>query len=269
MSLPGWGSPPLGPGLPQAGGPLGRARDALVGRLFSRTFDRGLGTLNAARQENGLAPDRSRPRLLHPRRSSARADQPGVRVRELRPARERPAHRPAPRRSRLGGRVDGACRRRAPRPGRHELDVHGARRRPAARGRARSASCRSEARHDRPGDRRRGDRGAGQRHGRRAAPPTRQVLREAAAVVTHGGHGTVIKTLAAGVPMVVMPLGRDQLDNAARVAHHGAGLRVSPKASAGEDRCARFAACSTSPRSRGAAGRSAARSPTTWSRTGR
>jgi UDP:flavonoid glycosyltransferase YjiC (YdhE family) len=28
-----------------------------------------------------------------------------------------------------------------------------------------------------------------------------------------------------------MPLGRDQLDNAARVAHHGAGLRLKPKAS--------------------------------------
>jgi UDP:flavonoid glycosyltransferase YjiC (YdhE family) len=27
-----------------------------------------------------------------------------------------------------------------------------------------------------------------------------------------------------------MPLGRDQLDNAARVVHHGAGLRLKPKA---------------------------------------
>ena len=30
------------------------------------------------------------------------------------------------------------------------------------------------------------------------------------AVVTHAGHGTVIKSLAAGVPVVAMPLGRDQ-----------------------------------------------------------
>jgi UDP:flavonoid glycosyltransferase YjiC (YdhE family) len=34
------------------------------------------------------------------------------------------------------------------------------------------------------------------------------------------------------VPVVAMPLGRDQLDNAARVAHHGAGLRLKPKAPA-------------------------------------
>ncbi len=48
--------------------------------------------------------------------------------------------------------------------------------------------------------------------------------------MTHAGHGTVLKALAAGVPVVAMPLGRDQLDNAARVVHHGAGLRLKPKA---------------------------------------
>jgi MGT family glycosyltransferase len=46
------------------------------------------------------------------------------------------------------------------------------------------------------------------------------------AVVTHGGHGTVIKALAAGVPLVVVPLGRDQPGNAARVVHAGAGVRI-------------------------------------------
>jgi len=60
--------------------------------------------------------------------------------------------------------------------------------------------------------------------------PHSEILRHASAVVTHGGHGTVIKALAAGVPVVAIPLGRDQLDNAARVAHHGAGLRLKPKA---------------------------------------
>ena len=60
--------------------------------------------------------------------------------------------------------------------------------------------------------------------------PHSEVLRHASAVVTHAGHGTVIKALAAGVPVVAMPLGRDQLDNAARVVHHGAGLRLKPKA---------------------------------------
>jgi UDP:flavonoid glycosyltransferase YjiC (YdhE family) len=65
----------------------------------------------------------------------------------------------------------------------------------------------------------------------RSAPHS-EVLKQAAAVVTHAGHGTVIKTLAAGVPQVCLPLGRDQLDNAARVDHHGAGLRLKPKADA-------------------------------------
>jgi UDP:flavonoid glycosyltransferase YjiC (YdhE family) len=45
-------------------------------------------------------------------------------------------------------------------------------------------------------------------------------------VVTHGGHGTVIKALAAQKPMLILPHGRDQDDNAARVAHRGAGLSL-------------------------------------------
>jgi UDP:flavonoid glycosyltransferase YjiC (YdhE family) len=57
------------------------------------------------------------------------------------------------------------------------------------------------------------------------------VLPYCSAVLTHGGHGTVIKALAAGVPLVVAPLGRDQPDNAARVVHAGAGLWISKKAS--------------------------------------
>ena len=56
------------------------------------------------------------------------------------------------------------------------------------------------------------------------------VLPYCSAVLTHGGHGTVMKALAAGVPLVVAPLGRDQPDNAARVVHAGAGLWVSKKA---------------------------------------
>ncbi len=46
-------------------------------------------------------------------------------------------------------------------------------------------------------------------------------LPSCSAVLTHGGHGTVIKALAAGVPLVVAPLGRDQPDNAARVVRAG------------------------------------------------
>jgi len=62
--------------------------------------------------------------------------------------------------------------------------------------------------------------------------PHRQILAEASLAVSHCGHGTTMKTLAAGVPMVCIPMGRDQNDTAARVVYHGAGVRLSPKASA-------------------------------------
>lgn len=56
--------------------------------------------------------------------------------------------------------------------------------------------------------------------------PHRQVLRYAAVLVTHGGHGTAMKALAAGVPMILMPHGRDQPDTAARVTARGAGITL-------------------------------------------
>ena len=59
-----------------------------------------------------------------------------------------------------------------------------------------------------------------------AHAPHREVLRYADAVITHGGHGTVVKTLAAGVPMVLLPHGRDQGDTAVRVSARGAGIAL-------------------------------------------
>jgi MGT family glycosyltransferase len=67
--------------------------------------------------------------------------------------------------------------------------------------------------------------------------PHRQVLEQAAAVITHAGHGTTIKALAAGVPLVCLPVGRDQPDNTARVLRLGAGVRA--KAGAKPERIAR------------------------------
>jgi MGT family glycosyltransferase len=63
-----------------------------------------------------------------------------------------------------------------------------------------------------------------------ASAPHAELLPAAAAVVTHAGHGSVVKALAAGVPMVCVPLGRDQGDNAARVVAAGAGVRLSRRA---------------------------------------
>ena len=62
------------------------------------------------------------------------------------------------------------------------------------------------------------------------AAPHRQILAEASVVVTHAGHGTVLKTLAAGVPLVCMPMGRDQKDNTVRVLRLGAGVRIRQSA---------------------------------------
>jgi MGT family glycosyltransferase len=48
-------------------------------------------------------------------------------------------------------------------------------------------------------------------------------------VITHAGHGTVMRALASGVPMVCLPMGRDQGDNAAKVVYHKAGIRLTAK----------------------------------------
>ena len=64
----------------------------------------------------------------------------------------------------------------------------------------------------------------------RSAPHS-QVLAHTDVLVTHGGHGTVMKSLVAGVPIVCMPTGREQPDNAARLVHRGAGVKISKKAS--------------------------------------
>ena len=54
------------------------------------------------------------------------------------------------------------------------------------------------------------------------------MLRRAACVVCHGGMGITQKALAAGVPLCVVPFGRDQFDVAERVVTIGAGTSVLP-----------------------------------------
>jgi UDP:flavonoid glycosyltransferase YjiC (YdhE family) len=60
--------------------------------------------------------------------------------------------------------------------------------------------------------------------------PHEAVLPHVAAVVTHAGMSTVATALAAGVPLVCVPQGRDQPLNAVQVAEVGAGLAVAPDA---------------------------------------
>jgi MGT family glycosyltransferase len=57
--------------------------------------------------------------------------------------------------------------------------------------------------------------------------PHTTILPAADAVVCHGGMGITQKALAFGVPVCVVPWGRDQLDVAAHVVAAGAGTRVA------------------------------------------
>jgi UDP:flavonoid glycosyltransferase YjiC (YdhE family) len=66
----------------------------------------------------------------------------------------------------------------------------------------------------------------------RASAPHSAILPSAALVVTHGGHGTVIRALAHGVPILCLPHGRDQSDNAVRIEAIGAGMAISRRSSA-------------------------------------
>lgn len=56
--------------------------------------------------------------------------------------------------------------------------------------------------------------------------PHAQVIPEVDLVVTHGGMGTTQRALAAGVPVCVVPWGRDQNESARRVEVCGAGVQV-------------------------------------------
>ena len=57
--------------------------------------------------------------------------------------------------------------------------------------------------------------------------PQADVMPHAAAMICHGGSGTVRAALAAGVPVVVVPLFADQPYNGERVAELGAGITLT------------------------------------------
>jgi UDP:flavonoid glycosyltransferase YjiC (YdhE family) len=70
-----------------------------------------------------------------------------------------------------------------------------------------------------------------------ASAPHDVVMREAALVVNHGGHGTVMTALMHRLPQLVIPHGRDQGDNAVRITERGAGLSL-PNTASTEEVCA-------------------------------
>ncbi|NDV86041.1 glycosyltransferase [Aurantimonas aggregata] len=57
--------------------------------------------------------------------------------------------------------------------------------------------------------------------------PQEKILQSAAVCVTHAGMNTVLDSLAAGVPMLAIPIAFDQPGIAARIVHHGVGERLS------------------------------------------
>jgi UDP:flavonoid glycosyltransferase YjiC (YdhE family) len=59
--------------------------------------------------------------------------------------------------------------------------------------------------------------------------PQQDVLGHASTAVVHGGSGSTLGALAAGLPLVVVPLFADQPENARRVAEVGAGIAVEPE----------------------------------------
>ena len=63
----------------------------------------------------------------------------------------------------------------------------------------------------------------------RAFWPQAAVLRHCAAAILHGGFNTVLDALAAGVPIVALPIAFEQSGTAARLARLGAGAMLSPR----------------------------------------
>jgi MGT family glycosyltransferase len=59
--------------------------------------------------------------------------------------------------------------------------------------------------------------------------PHDPVVKRASVVICHGGMGITQRALSHGVPVVVIPFGRDQLEVARRVEYAGVGVRLLPK----------------------------------------
>jgi UDP:flavonoid glycosyltransferase YjiC (YdhE family) len=62
-----------------------------------------------------------------------------------------------------------------------------------------------------------------------AYAPFSEILSRCAALVYHGGIGTMAQALAAGVPQLVMPMAHDQFDNAERIKALGVGKSIARK----------------------------------------
>ncbi|MGI5487219.1 glycosyltransferase [Microtetraspora malaysiensis] len=230
--MPTPGAPPFGPGLAPATGMLGRLRDRILTGLIMKPWAKGLPALNAARVANGLSPldsvidafgrvDRClvlSPRALdypsrrfpdYVRHVGPRLDDPAW-VGELElPKGDAPLVLVSLSSTFMNQRavLERIAEALGTLPVRALLTTG-----PAVD----PATVRA------PGNVR-----------VTAAAPHSLALRHTAVTITHAGHGTVVKSLAAGVPLVCVPLGRDQSEVARRVELAGAGITTGKGASPG------------------------------------
>jgi MGT family glycosyltransferase len=58
--------------------------------------------------------------------------------------------------------------------------------------------------------------------------PYRRLLEKSSIMINHGGLGSIKHCIYFGVPLIVIPFGRDQPGNAARVDYHGIGIVADP-----------------------------------------
>jgi UDP:flavonoid glycosyltransferase YjiC (YdhE family) len=235
--------PPLGTGFMPARGSLGRLRDRSAAALALAVFRGGLPALNQARAEFGLAPLRDGLDLL------GKADR--VLVCSSPSYDFAPGSVPANVRY-VGPQLDDAASADSGNP------WAGPSGRPLVLVGLSSTVMRQEGLLQRAAD------ALGQLQVRGlittgpAVDPAVIVAPPNVTVTRWVRHAAVIKALIVGVPMVVVPLGRDQPDNAARVVHAGAGIRLRKNASVSALRAA-IAQVIEDPRYRAAAGRMASR----------
>lgn len=234
--LPGPGRPAAGPGFLPRSDLLGRVRDGLFTRLFYRELERYLGSLNDTRRAFGLDPLTGPSEILDVYHGA------DLRLIQTSEAFDFPMA-PAPANVRYVGPVlddpewaDGAWQNPWPEGDPRPLVVVGlsstfqnqrevvqrsisALGEVPVRGFVTLGPAMAEETFDIPSN-----------VIAVVSAPHDQVFREADAVVTHAGHGTVMRALSHDLPLVCLPMGRDQNDNAAKVAARGAGIRLKPTA---------------------------------------
>jgi MGT family glycosyltransferase len=228
LMLPSRDAPAYGPGLPPPRGPLGRTRDVLLRRLGNVGFDRAvLPALNTLRARHGLGGfDHftdllGRPALLLALTAEGfeypRSDWP-ANVRLVGAINWDPSHHlPAWLAEMSDPLVLVTCSTE------HQNDRRLIRVALEALPAAGMSVLATTAAHDPDAF----HAPAGSRVVRFL--PHEAVLERAACVICHGGMGITQKALAAEVPVVVVPFGRDQLETARRVEVARAGVRLSPR----------------------------------------